>query len=144
MTGTVDMPPWLQAWHERRDQPQQAAAPRAQPQSQGGQGFTGGKGRKAATAEATRPARPKVNYQGFVEPVRWAYDGGVRREPVLDCDYHPPRVVRKVGWRNCMACGQPFFSEDLIALRLCDGLDGCRDQAPKRYKFKTSPFDASR
>lgn len=77
----------------------------------------------SAVAAANRPTRGS---HGFVEPPAWTYDGGVRREPVLDLDCHPPRVVRKVGWRSCMACGKPFFSEDVIALRLCNGEKSCR------------------
>jgi len=26
-------------------------------------------------------------------------------------DFDPPRVVRKVGWLNCVGCGNSFFSE---------------------------------
>lgn len=96
-------PAWLVAWRAGWGQPQRPAAPRAQPQSQGGQGGSGGEERKAAVAEAARPARPKGNYQGFVELELWTYDGGVRRESVLDCDYTPPRVVRVVGWHRSSA-----------------------------------------
>jgi hypothetical protein len=56
---------------------------------------------------------------GFIEPERWAYDGGLRREPVLDIDHIPARIVRRVGWRNCMTCTGPFFSEDIVCQRLC-------------------------
>jgi hypothetical protein len=70
----------------------------------------------------SRPkARPnlKANFQGFIETAPWAFDGGKRRESLLDTDCFPPRVVRKVGWRNCMTCGKPFFSQDVVALHLC-------------------------
>jgi hypothetical protein len=49
------------------------------------------------------------------------------REPVLDHDYHPPRLVRHVGWRRCIRCREPFFSEDVVRLRLCPTEIGCRD-----------------
>lgn len=62
---------------------------------------------------------------GIMEPDPWDYDGCVRREPVMDIDY-PPRVVRKVGWHRCLKCHRPFFSEDVIRLRLCSGVSGCR------------------
>jgi len=114
------VPAWLQAWRER------GPAPPAQPRKQHGQRCTGSGVRKAAVAEATRPAAPKGNWQGFVEPERWPNDGGVRREAVLDTDHNPPRVVRTVGWRNCMCCGTPFWSEDVMRLRLCSGTDGYR------------------
>ena len=45
----------------------------------------------------------------------------------MDTDRNPPRVVRRVGWSRCIACGSPFFSEDVVALRLCDGPTSCRD-----------------
>jgi hypothetical protein len=57
----------------------------------------------------------------------------MRRERVLDLDHRPPRVVRLVGWRNCMKCGRAFFSEDVSKLRLCIDVDGgCRDPKPRR------------
>jgi len=56
---------------------------------------------------------------GFSEPDPWAYDGGVRREQVLDCDHRPPRVVRIVGWRTCLKCSSPFWSEDVRGQRMC-------------------------
>lgn len=62
--------------------------------------------------------------QGFSEPKAWAFDGGARREPVLDMDLNPPRVVRQVGWRCCMRCAKPFFSDDVKALRICGGCKG--------------------
>ena len=66
--------------------------------------------------------------KGFTEPQPWPFDGGRRREPVLDHDHHPPRVVRRVGWHRCMRCRDPFWSDDVVRLRLCGGKDGgCRD-----------------
>ncbi len=61
---------------------------------------------------------------GFVRPEPWPYNGGVRREPVLDTDDIPARVVRKVGWRRCIECGEPFCSDDVGRLRLCVGQYG--------------------
>lgn len=62
--------------------------------------------------------------QGFSEPKGWAWDGGKRREPVLDTDFHPPHVVRHVGWRTCLKCAKPFFSVDVLAVCICDGCKG--------------------
>jgi hypothetical protein len=45
---------------------------------------------------------PGTNWLGFVVPEPWAYEGGIRREPVLDADQRPMRVVRYVGWRHCL------------------------------------------
>ncbi len=58
--------------------------------------------------------------EGFVEPERWAYDGGIRRGFVIDMDFNPPRVIRKIGWQHCLKCRKPCFSEDVVRLRLCD------------------------
>ena len=54
----------------------------------------------------------------IVEPRRWPRDGGARREAVYDRNFEPPRLVRHVGWRPCMACGCQFFSEDVRRQRL--------------------------
>lgn len=80
------------------------------------------------------PAQPRVKRrvapQGFAYPVPWPDDGGVRREPVLDTDHVPPLVVRRVGWSRCLRCRRPFFSEDVVKLRLCGGeYGGCRAAA---------------
>lgn len=69
---------------------------------------------------------------GFILPVPWDNDGGARREPVLDPDFHtPPRVVRVVGWRRCITCKRAFWSEDVMKLRMCGG---CK--APERTDGK--------
>jgi len=115
----TDVPPaWLVAWREGRTAP-----PQVQPSPVG-------KPRNAAGA--------KGNSYGFVEPVPWTYDGGVRREPVLDTDHFPPRVVRRVGWLRCIGCGAPFWSEDVVRLRLCDGPDGCRGEATRPRNVKAA------
>lgn len=125
-------PAWLVAWREL------GPAPPAQPRQRTRQGGSGEPTPASAVAEAQRPARAKVDSFGFVEPERWPNDGGVRREAVLDMDCHPPRVVRSVGWQRCMSCQKPFFSEDVLRLRLCDGPDGCRDPAPRTRNLKTA------
>lgn len=76
----------------------------------------------------------KPNYQGFVEPKQWPRDDGTRREPVLDADHSPPRVVRYVGWRNCIRCGELFWSEDTTRMRMCPGsaiTPGCRTRGDR-------------
>lgn len=75
-------------------------------------------------------AAPATNLQGFTEPQPWSFDGCVRREPVLDHDFIPPRIVRRVGWQRCIRCRRPFWSEDVIRLRLCSGSTppGCRGE----------------
>lgn len=64
---------------------------------------------------------------GVIEPDPWPFDDCVRREPVFDVELRPPRLVRKVGWHRCLKCRRPFFSEDVIRLRLCSGAQGCRE-----------------
>lgn len=61
---------------------------------------------------------------GFQEPDPWPFDQCRRREPVLDLDHNPPRIVREVGWRFCMRCSRPYFSADVVRLRLCDSCKG--------------------
>lgn len=128
----AEEPASLAAWRERGPQPL------AQPRTSARQGGSRTAAASTAVAEAARCTRPKGNSYGFVEPEPWPYDGGKRRESVLDLEYFPPRIVRKVGWQTCMCCGKPFFSEDVIALRLCDGPEGCRDQTPVRYRRKAA------
>ena len=72
--------------------------------------------------------------KGFIEPQPWPFDGCVRREPVLDADHNPPRVVRRVGWHRCLRCREPFWSEDVARLRLCTrkNSDGCRSGEDRR------------
>lgn len=57
----------------------------------------------------------------IVEPKQWhPSDGGKRREPVIDHNDNPPRVVRYVGWRKCLKCRTDFFSADVRCLRMCE------------------------
>jgi hypothetical protein len=55
----------------------------------------------------------------IIEPEPWPQDGGARREPVLDPNWHPPRVIRRVGWARCLTCRDWFFSTDVCKVRLC-------------------------
>lgn len=108
---TEPVPTWLANWRAANgvsveDQPTQATTP--------------------APVLRTAPT-VRVDHQGFVEPRPWPYDGCLRREPVLDHDVTPPRVVRRVGWQRCMRCRRPFWSDDVVRLRLCvSGGAGCR------------------
>ncbi|KQN08613.1 hypothetical protein ASE85_16945 [Sphingobium sp. Leaf26] len=110
-------PAWLLAWREQLSQPASAAHARTTIKIY------------APRDTFSFPAREGADWQGMIVPKRWDYDGCVRREPVVDADASPPRVVRKVGWQRCMKCRRPFFSEDVIRLRLCTGgggTTGCR------------------
>lgn len=63
----------------------------------------------------------------ITEPSQWPDDGGMRRADVLDPNFDPPRLVRRVGWRPCMRCGRSHFSPDVQRLRLCSPCKGQAD-----------------
>lgn len=55
------------------------------------------------------------------EPDKWPDDGGVRREAVLDHNWRPPRVVRRMGWLTCISCRhRRFLSPDVTRVRICE------------------------
>lgn len=95
MADAADAPAWLAAWRAKQ---QGLPAPQGQPQGRQPQA-------QASPAPAA-PEPPGVNHYGFTEPSAWVNDRGARREPILDMDRTPPRVVSKVGWRTCMGCGR--------------------------------------
>lgn len=102
---SAEQPPsWLVAWRERQGLPRVPAQPQPRPSPAG----------RPRTAHARGTDR-----QGFSEPAAWPDDGGARREPVLDYDHNPPRLVRRVGWRRCLRCRRSFFSDDVAGRRLC-------------------------
>lgn len=104
---------WLVAWRERDHQPRPAPAskpPRPKP---------------ADGPYVPLRMRGQAAAIGIIEPEAWPFDGCKRREPVLDEDI-PGCVVRRVGWHRCMRRRKPFFSEDVLRLRLCSGAEGCR------------------
>ena len=114
-------PAWLLAWRHRQSQPQAAPAPKAPAPSSA-----------PLKQERHRPGplvplrlRGQLALIGIIEPDPWPFDGCVRREPVMDA-LCSDRVVRKVGWHRCLKCRKPFWSEDIIRLRLCSGAQGCR------------------
>ena len=145
MTTLADKPAWLAAWHADHPERVEAGAARAaeqaaQREAQRAARATSTPKREAApkprTAPAQRAQAPKVEKvkpagakarlhepQGLghnlEEPEPWAWDGGKRREQVLDHNFRPPRVVRQVGWRCCMTCGRSYFSEDVVKVRMC-------------------------
>ena len=116
---TAITPPWLAAWRARGckplTQPQPPPTPAPAP--------------KPAPVAVQDGVQRTVNTLGYSEPAPWPFDGFDRREAVLDSDLNPPRVVRKVGWQRCMRCHKPFWSEDVMRLRMCGGADGgCRGE----------------
>lgn len=97
----------------RQAAPAAPAQPPTQPLAAPSQGGKGSTHKARAANGAGREAL------GFREPKEWKFDGGKRREPVLDLDHNPPRVVRMVGWRMCMRCSTPFWSGDVVRVRMC-------------------------
>jgi hypothetical protein len=54
------------------------------------------------------------------EPRAWPFDGDLtRRGEVVDLNFDPPRIVRRMGWLSCLRCTRPTFSEDVVCIRLC-------------------------
>ena len=62
------------------------------------------------------------------EPSQWPDDGDLHRADVVDPNFNPPRLVRRVGWRPCMRCCRSYFSHDVQRLRLCGLREGRSDQ----------------
>ncbi|WP_332823339.1 hypothetical protein [Stutzerimonas kunmingensis] len=60
----------------------------------------------------------------LIEPKPWPFDGGVRRAQVLNPNFNPPRVIRKIGWIRCMACRRYHFSQDVARVRICSPCGG--------------------
>lgn len=71
-----------------------------------------------SAAPLYKPANLRTYGFELVEPKPWPRDEGLRREPVIDPNFEPPRVVRLVGWRRCMRCEAMFFSPDVRGVRL--------------------------
>lgn len=123
----MEAPAWLVAYRAKHPAPATPAAtaapaePPLQPLATPSKGGSSDGERNPAAAPAQPAARKDLGWAGFSEPVfkAWPFDGGKRREPALDLDYDPPRVVRQVGWRVCMCCAKPFWSDDTIRQRLC-------------------------
>ncbi len=111
--STDAAPAWLVAWQSRDRQPLPSPAPK--------------RPKPAPPRDPYVPLRMRGQLAaiGITEPDPWPFDGCKRREPVTDED-QPGRVVRKVGWNRCLKCRRPFFSEDVLRLRLCSGAQGCR------------------
>jgi len=58
------------------------------------------------------------------EPPWWPDDGGAKRVPIYDHNGLTPRLVRKVGWVNCLgriSLRQPhrWLSPDVAKVRCC-------------------------
>lgn len=61
------------------------------------------------------------------ERVQWPDNGRV--EIVVDPNWlidGKPRVIRRIGWRDCMCCKRRVFSADIARVRMCGQ---CKDVA---------------
>jgi len=114
----TDEPAWLSAWR--------GADAGSQPAQRGHQQRSQGAGRGSGTSsEASTTAAAAQRFSaGFSEPIPWAWDGGKRSEAVYDIDHNPPRFVRRVGWRICVTCARPFWSEHVVSVRMCNRCKG--------------------
>lgn len=112
VTPMDSVPAWLVAYRERQGH-HEPAQPKPRP--------------KPVHRARTSRNSPIVS-QGFQEPAAWPWDGGLRREAVLDLDCNPPRIVRRVGWHNCLRCRRSFFSHDVVRQRLCASCRGDADR----------------
>ena len=74
------------------------------------------------------------------EPARWEFDGDLkRRVAVYDHNWTPsPRLVRRCGYRRCMCCTLPFWSVDVVKVRLCDPCKRSSFQAALDNAFRES------
>ena len=116
----TEEPPWLAAWKRGETAPPAPAQRPVQPRTGVAQGLGGGITHTGPVPPAMPRRRGGRWDTGFEEPEPWAWDGGHRREAVLDTDHMPPRIVRRVGWRVCMRCGAPYWSDDVVKIRMCD------------------------
>ena len=68
---------------------------------------------------------PALVGKPLIEPTRWKYNGDmVAKAPVLDPDFTPARVIRYVGYRPCMKCKLPFWTEAVGRIRRCSDCGG--------------------
>ncbi len=66
---------------------------------------------------------------GFLIPVQWSINSDpdlTQRAAVLDRE-NRNRVVRYVGYRRCLICKRPFWSEDVRGHRICDAPHAIQD-----------------
>lgn len=69
-----------------------------------------------------RVGRPPAVIENFTpDPDRWPDDGGAKRVGIYDHICNPPRLVRRVGWTNCLGESPThrIFSFDVARERIC-------------------------
>lgn len=77
--------------------------------------------RLASRGLLTRKRHSHSTSESFTpEPKWWLDDGGACRVPIYDHTFSPPRLVRRVGWVNCLGPNKDrFFSPDVAKVRVC-------------------------
>lgn len=122
-------PAWLVAWHAKHDARTECkrkgnrTGPR-EPRPPKGKSLL-------RRAFPWTPQIPLTELGHDIDPMPWADDGSARREPVYNHSFLTPRLVRRVGWVNCLspygndidpvATARPhrFFSSDVAKVRVC-------------------------
>lgn len=115
-------PPWLSP-----DAPWQPGRPVPNPNPMGR--------RRRGPREEIRQLR-----EGFTpDPVTWPDDGGAKRVAIYNHTFGQPRLVRRVGWVNCLSqysLNRPhrFFSPDVQKVRMCATCRYVADNAHHSYR----------
>jgi hypothetical protein len=75
-------------------------------------------------------ARRRVTFGFDKDPLPWPDDGGLKRVPIHDHIGPEPRLVRRVGWVNCLGRirRHRFLSPDVVNCRICER---CRGKEPQ-------------
>lgn len=86
----------------------------------------------------TRATRLPESIQGFTpDPQLWPDDGGKLRVPIYDYNFGQWRLVRRVGWTNCLG-REPrhrIFSSDVARERICTACKVARAGANTSFDF---------
>jgi hypothetical protein len=108
------------------------------------------------------PGQREVVGKDLREPERSRWPDNGRVEVVVDPNWlidGKPRVVRRVGWRNCHCCKRRFFSADIAKVRMCDpckevstdmscgarnALTRAKHKRPGRRRAVVTTYDLSR
>jgi hypothetical protein len=74
------------------------------------------------------------------DPMPWRDDGGALRVSIYDHNVDPPRLIRRVGWVNCLSpqsARRPhrFLSPDVVKVRTCDQCKRSDLQARSQLKY---------
>lgn len=90
-------------------------------------------------AHVVNPRRP-TNLEGFTpDPDKWPDDGGAQRVPIYDHIFGQARLVRRVGWTQCLSPqsrerAHRFFSPDVQRVRMCPVCKQALDNAHWGFK----------